>query len=153
MLKAIVLTYDKYRPLFLHMVSKYEELWADFPVRYYVPYQDPLFSEQENSFEFVSSEAPIKQTMEALLRGLDDDEMVYWCIDDKYPIWLDINKVSAVVNWAVSQRIGTCDGVLFCRCRAMHGSRHLFSETVQGPLGVTHEQSASLVFSKSGYIN
>jgi hypothetical protein len=25
-----------------------------------------------------------------LLAGLDDDAWVYWCIDDKYPIWLDL---------------------------------------------------------------
>lgn len=39
-MKAIVLTYDKYRTLTERMISMYQKLWPGHPYRFRIPYQE-----------------------------------------------------------------------------------------------------------------
>jgi hypothetical protein len=59
----------------------------------------------------------IKGTILHLLADIDDEEWIYWCVDDKYPIQLPTDKVTSLISHAM--RSPGIDGLLFCRCRAL----------------------------------
>jgi hypothetical protein len=115
-MKAIVLTYDKYRALTEHMIFKYQQLWPDHPFCFRIPYQ---YFKGENTpkCEYINCPVDIKGTVLTLLQDLDDDEWIYWCIDDKYPISLDLSRIEVVINWVINSSPAQCSGVLFCRIR------------------------------------
>lgn len=94
---AIVLTCQRYAPLADHMINCYQKTWPDNPLRFFLP--DGLL------MQTVASQHPDKvalmHTGEGdkrgrfraavldLLKDIKDDDWIYWCPDDKYPIWLD----------------------------------------------------------------
>lgn len=105
-MKAIVLTYDKYHPLTDHMICCYNKVWPDHPFIFSVPYQNyphKLKKKHGNQIRLIPSESSIKKTVLNLLEDVGDDEWVYWCIDDKYPIKIDIPKVEKIYHWISSQ--------------------------------------------------
>ncbi|MBJ7900323.1 MAG: hypothetical protein GC158_10485 [Cyanobacteria bacterium RI_101] len=118
-IKAIVFTYDKYRIFTDHMICRYNELWPDHPFVFQVPYQDLSPSLPTSRVQYIKAPADIKGTMQALLRGLDDEEMIYWCIDDKYPIELDIKNIESLHRYLLSTDNPQISGLLYCRCRGM----------------------------------
>ena len=115
-MKAIVLTYDKNRALTEHMIFKYQQLWPDHPFCFRIPYQE-LKSEDSPNCEYIHSPVDIKGTVLTLIQDLDDDDWIYWCIDDKYPIYLDLQKIKSIMSWLLSASASECSGVLFCRIR------------------------------------
>lgn len=115
-MKAIILTYDKNRVLTEHMMLKYKQLWPNHPFRFHIPYQR-VKGEDPNECLYIKTPVDIKGTVLRLLEGLDDEEWIYWCIDDKYPLFLDIAKIVQVMNWALYSSPDQCSGVLFCRIR------------------------------------
>lgn len=112
-MKAIVLTYDRNRTITDHMILKYDEIWPDHPFRFRIPYQD-LIGQDDDLHEFVKTPKDIKNTILTLLQDLDDKEWIYWCIDDKYPEQLNIEKIKNVYNGLNNQPLGSADAVLFC---------------------------------------
>jgi len=80
-------------------------------------------------FESVRTPVDIKATVLRLLEGLSDDEWVYWCIDDKYPVRLVLPQIRRVVSWLSDPSSASVHGVLFCRCRQVADPRHLFPDT------------------------
>ena len=113
-MKAIVLSFDKQSGLVELTYKKYMELWPDCPLRFRIPYNDistnksfEYFKSCEN-VELVKSPVAIRLTMQTLLKDLDDEEWIYWCIDDRYPIEIKnfelLNNIyTAVVNGDVDQ--------------------------------------------------
>ena len=55
-----------------------------------------------NCYNSLKAGTKFKETFDSLTQDLDDNEWVYWCIDDKYPIKLDEEKVNQVVNFVDS---------------------------------------------------
>jgi hypothetical protein len=107
------------------MIFKYAQLWPDHPFRFRVPYQELCATAATGTVEYKKSPAGIKATVLTLLDDLDDEEMVYWCIDDKYPIKLDVRRIEAMLRWLSFEEASTVSGILFCRCRRMWDSRFL----------------------------
>jgi hypothetical protein len=128
--KAIVLTCDKYRALADHMIVKYAHLWPNHPFHFRVAYQESPPTMATDRVEYKKSPALIKATMLTLLDDLDDEELVYWCIDDKYPIRIDVTKIEKMYHWLASDRASAVSGILFCRCRMMLDNRHLTGQTI-----------------------
>jgi len=124
-MKAIVLTCDRFRAVTDHMIFKYAQLWPGHPFRFRVPYQQLGPTAASGPVEYKKSPADIKQTVLTLLDDLDDEEMIYWCIDDKYPIKLDVRRIEAISRWLSLEQASTVSGILFCRCRKMWDSRFL----------------------------
>lgn len=87
-MKAVVLTCDKYIKLAEHTILTYEKLWKNNPFTFRVPYNSnyPNFLKEKygEKIELVKTESPIKQTVLTLLADLDDEEWIYWCMDDRY---------------------------------------------------------------------
>ena len=94
-LKAIVLSCDKYRAVAEHMVFQYRRLWPDHPFKFRIPYQETP-GKKAVDLEYVRTGKPIKATVLKLIEDMADDDWIYWCLDDKYPIALDLPKVKAI---------------------------------------------------------
>src|SRR5437879_972375 len=115
-MKAIVLTCDRYRAVTEHMILQYEKLWPDHPFVFRVPYQK-FQGAPGNRAEYVQTPAEIRATVLQTLADLDDEEWIYWCPDDKYPIELVVDKIVDLVSDIV--RSADMSGLLFCRCKAL----------------------------------
>lgn len=118
-MKAIVMTCDRYRPLTEHMIGQYERLWPDHSFVFQVPYQD-LGGPKSNRIEYTQTPMDIPSSVLRLLDDVEDEEWVYWCPDDKYPIQLVIEKIKALM--AEVLEASEISGLMFCRCRATLGN-------------------------------
>jgi hypothetical protein len=115
-MKAIVLTCDRYRAVTEHMIFKYKELWPDHPFVFRIPYQE-LAGRATASSEYVKTPPDIRETVLQLIADLNDDDWIYWCVDDKYPIQFALGKINQFVEDAI--RSPSISGLLFCRCKAL----------------------------------
>jgi len=85
-----------------------------------VPYQQPQAAERlsvQPPIVPVQTESPIKSTARQLLEGFDDQQWVYWCIDEKYPIALAtdvLDQIAGLIQKDDSVLDGV-DGLLCCR--------------------------------------
>jgi hypothetical protein len=130
-IKAIILTYDKYRSVTDHMIIRYNSLWPKHPFVFRVPFQN-LAPTLNDNVEYIQTPSDIKGTVLALISDLDDEELIYWCIDDKYPITLDVREIEKIYEGLVNEKNETCaDAVLFCRCRGMSGEGNLLTDKSQ----------------------
>jgi len=114
-IKAVVLTCDRYRAITEHMIFQYDKLWPDHPFVFHVPYQE-LRGVDTEQVKYLPAPSDIKETVLHLLTGIDDEEWIYWCVDDKYPIQLVTDEIRSFISHAL--RSPEVDGLLFCRCRA-----------------------------------
>jgi hypothetical protein len=121
-MQAIVLTYDRNRAVTEHMILQYERLWPDHPFIFRVPYQNLRGADSEKvKYRKVPEEKPadIPATVLQLLDDINDEEWVYWCMDDKYPIRLVLEKITPLISYTL--RSTDMNGLLFCRCRVTLG--------------------------------
>jgi hypothetical protein len=111
-MKAIVLTCDRYRAITEHMILQYERLWPDHPFVFRIPYQK-LAGVETPRTTFVQTPAGIRATVLQLIADLDDEEWIYWSIDDKYPVQLVTEKIADFISNALGSL--EMSGLLFCR--------------------------------------
>ena len=135
-MKAIVLSYDKYRRLTDHMIYQYRHLWPDNPFTFRIPYQK-LSGKDETDREYVRCPSDIKSTVLALLDGLDDQEWIFWCIDDKYPLNLDIHGIQSVMGWISDVNDTSVDGILCCRPKKLTKQKRLTGKLLKPGNGMT----------------
>jgi hypothetical protein len=113
-MKAIVLTFDRHRVITQHLMLQYERLWPDHPFRFRIPFQQ-LGGSDSNRVEYIESPPEIAATVLKLIEDIDDEEWIYWCSDDKYPIRLIVEKIKELLNYALAT--SEISGLLFCRAR------------------------------------
>ena len=119
-----MLSYNRYHPLAEHMIKCYDAMWPDHPFVFHVPFQTNGSSPPSESLLAaanvvpVESPEPIKATVETLLRGRHDDEWVYWCIDDKYPLAFETESLESTLAWLPSLD-PSFQGITLCRCRGL----------------------------------
>jgi hypothetical protein len=121
-MKAIVMTCDRYRALTQHMILQYERAWPKHPFVFMVPYQNLPGTDTERT-KYLKAPEDIPSSVLQLLADVDDEEWVYWCADDKYPIRLVTDKITKLFSY-VSQ-VPKMSGLLFCRCRMLLGQPEL----------------------------
>src|SRR5205809_2540929 len=133
-IEAIVLTCDRYRAITQHLIFQYERLWPDHPFVFHIPYQE-LGGVDSERIKYHTSSADIKGTVLHLLANIDDEEWIYWCVDDKYPIQLVTDKIASLISHAM--RSPEVDGLLFCRCRATLSNPKvaLYPQKTKNPFG------------------
>lgn len=119
-MKALVLTYDEHLPIADHMIQTYQDRWQDHQFTFRVPYNDDppnyLEDKYECDIELVESKPAINDTMMTLLQGINDEEWIYWALDDKYILELDTQTVNELRQWLVEDG-GHIDGLSFVRAR------------------------------------
>jgi hypothetical protein len=96
-MKAIVLSCDRYHKITDHMITTYQDLWPSNQLKFLIPYNEkyPKFLEDKwgEKVEFVKTPVEFKETINGLLKNVDDDEWVYWATDDSYLV--DLNEEAA----------------------------------------------------------
>lgn len=97
------------------MIFMYNKIWPDHPFLFRVPYQHIGQTQDSKRVEYWHTPADIKSTVLALLGDLPDEEIVYWCIDDNYPIKLDCLKISEIQKSITGNRGEQISGIAFCR--------------------------------------
>ena len=123
-MKALVLTFDRYKPFAEHMIMCYEQLWPNNPFTFRVPYQSEdvkrYFEEKYGGkVEMIKSPSGIVDTMFALSDDLDENEWVYWCMDDRYPMTLNVTEVEKCLNFIESESGQNISGLMFCNSPRM----------------------------------
>ena len=133
-IKAIVLTCDRYRAVTEHMILRYDRLWLDHPFVFHVPYQE-LGGLDTDRVKYLAAPSDIKGTILHMLSEIDDEEWIYWCVDDKYPIQLVTDKIASLISHAM--RSPEVDGLMFCRCRATLNNPKLtlYPRKIKNPFG------------------
>lgn len=132
-MKALVLTFDRNSAVAEHMMRRYDAAWPAHPFEFLVPFQDRLRVADSPRRRLICSPPGIRDTILALIGDLPNEEWVYWCIDDKYPIELRtgrIERIAAAIRDGVPDQVS---GVLCCRARRMLDPRFLSGERL--PLG------------------
>ena len=117
------------------MILCYEKLWPDHPFIFHVPCQELPPTLRTTKVRYFQCPSDIKGTIQSLLYDLDDDEMIYWCIDDKYPIALDIKNIEEMHQYLTVESSDDVDGLLYCRCRGMLKNKNLTGKTVMDGQG------------------
>ncbi len=115
---AIVLSCDRYHAFVDHMVRCYRQVWPDHPFRFIVPYQQypqALHSEHQDEIVLKKCGGGIKETVLDLLEDYDDDQMIYWCMDDKFPISSKDILSKQAIDDLVSAAPSEIGGLLLCR--------------------------------------
>jgi len=117
-MRALVLTFDKYRAITEHMIFMYNKVWPEHPFVFRIPYQKDKQMVHSNQLEFKQTDADIRSTVLSLIYDLPDEEWVYWCIDDKYPVNINTKKVTELMNYITGTPSLEISGILFCRTRS-----------------------------------
>src|SRR5437764_10412602 len=99
-IKAIVLTCDRYHVIIRHMIYQYDRLLPNHQFVFHIPYQDVGGTDTKRIMYFASP-SDIKGTVLHLLADIDDEEWIYWCVDDKYPIELPTDKIAGLISHAM----------------------------------------------------
>ncbi|PHV64316.1 hypothetical protein [Cyanobacterium aponinum] len=121
-MKAIVLTCDRYLTILDHTIQTYQNLWPSHPFTFRVPYQTYPSSLKEkygDYIELIPSPKQIKLTVKTLLEDLPDSEWIYWCIDDKYLVQIEEEKVNEITHHIQRIQDPQICGVSFCRARGL----------------------------------
>ena len=113
---AIVLSWDRSRAMVQHMILQYEKLWPNHPFVFHIPYQNLGGTETEKT-KYIQAPESIRGTILKLLEKMDDRQWIYWCMDDKYPIRLEVEKIERLMAHALQS--AKMSGLLFCRCRQL----------------------------------
>ena len=115
-MKAIVLSCDKYHAMAEHMILNYQTLWPDNQLTFRIPWNEKCPNHIQDRFgekvELIQTGLKFKDTFSGLTSDLNDNDWVYWCIDDKYPIDIDPQKAQQVFDFVQSIQdpniINTC---------------------------------------------
>jgi hypothetical protein len=136
---AVVLTCQKYVPLAEHMIDRYDAVWPDHPFVFRLP--DGLATRgmagrHPGRVELVPTDegegrGRFRAAVLGLLAGLADDAWVYWCIDDKYPMWLDRSAAADVTRAVGTITDPTICGLSFARARKLFDPRFLGDDTLR----------------------
>lgn len=126
-LPAIVLTCQKHVPIAEHMIEAYGRLWPGHPLRFRIPDGSaarPMAARHPGLVELVPTHegegrGRFRAAVFGLLAGLDDDAWVWWCIDDKYPLWLDVAAARDAIEAATRHAPPEVCGLSIVRARSL----------------------------------
>jgi hypothetical protein len=125
-MKALVLTYDRCRPIVEHMLKTYEQLWPENPFVFLIPFQnDSRINSYGQNVQMVKAPQPIIQTVNCLLARVADHEWVYWCIDDKFLLAIDAQTASYFAHYVDTITDETITGLSFARARYLLTPPHI----------------------------
>ena len=136
---AIVLTCQKYVPLAEHMIDRYTAVWPDHPFVFRLPdgaAAREMAPRHPGRVELVPTaegegRGRFRAAVLGLLEGLADDAWVYWCIDDKYVMWLDRRAADSVVHAVRAVTDPRVCGLSFARTRKLFDPAHVSPEQLR----------------------
>lgn len=110
------------------MMHCYEMLWPDHPFVFHVPYQKYPFNLKEkygNKIKLIKTPSDINSTMNILLNKTDNDEWIYWSMDDRYPVHLNVNQILEICKWIKKSSGLEISGVNFTHMNNIWNSDNL----------------------------
>ena len=118
---AVVLTCQRHVPFAEHLVHAYATRWPHHPLVFRLPDGSAARGVAERHPRRVQlvptaegeGRGRFRDTVLDLVGDLHDEDWVFWCIDDKYPIRLDVPRLDAVVGQL--DRSTHVDGFAICR--------------------------------------
>lgn len=115
---AIVLTFDKYKAFSQHMIMCYQDLWPNNPFTFRIPYQSESIKDEYltlfgDKVELVKSPSGIVDTVFTLIDDLKDEEIVFWCMDDRFPISLQVDELEKLHQVITNDEIKNLSAMLF----------------------------------------
>jgi len=143
--KAIVLTHDDNRSVTHHMIECYLYKWPANPFVFRIPFQE-LEGKNLPNLEFIRTPKSIKKTVLGLLEDLDDDEWIYWCIDDKYPEQLNTERIIDIYKNINENHMDAADAVLFCLKKDFLKSK-VYSDQI------ISDKAGNIYYKRKGYAN
>jgi hypothetical protein len=99
---AIVLTHDGQLGLAELVHKLYSTLWPTHGLTFRVPVNGSpggsarAYLDRQSDCRLIDTPPTIEGSMRVLLRDLPDDEWVFWCIDDRFPMWLDARALDGI---------------------------------------------------------
>lgn len=133
---AIVLSWDRNRIYVEHMIRCYARDWPGHPLEFHIPFQENDNPVAGARCRMIETPPDIVNTVLTLLSGFAPETWVYWCIDDKYPLWLDTPFVARVARVLGTREVSQVDGVLFSRAgpdQARGTNAKALREITKGP--------------------
>jgi hypothetical protein len=125
-MKALVLSYDHYRPIAEHMLATYSRLWPANPFTFVIPYQsNSIINTHGQRVEMVQSTRDVMGTVDSLLRNVAADEWVYWCVDDKFVLDVDAEAATYFTHYVQQLVSDAVSGLCFCRARSLLVAPHV----------------------------
>lgn len=101
--KALVLSDDAHHVFAWNMIHQYKTIWPTHPFVFYVPYNEKAPSNRFAVFgdrvKLVQTPRSIAKTYLTLLNGIDPNEMIYFAMDDRYPVQLTTSKIESAIKW------------------------------------------------------
>ena len=121
---AIVLSFDENHIFVDNLLFKMQKLWADSGFIYRIPYnkKKPTYLKRKYhdlDIEFIKTNSQIKKTVLSLINDLNDEDWIYWCIDDKFPVALKSNKAHKILTFIKSINNPNFCGITFSRVRSL----------------------------------
>lgn len=122
-MKAIVLSCDKYVKFADHLIATYQNLWPANPFRFRIPYNlnYPKFLKEKygEKIQLIPTKEAIKATILELISDLNEEEWVYWCMDDHYPIELKIEEIYKIYSYITNNKIknNKISSISLCRTK------------------------------------
>lgn len=132
-MKAIVLSCDRYHAFAYHMIACYEALWSDHPFIFRVPWQHQQPVSTWGPIEPIRTGERLRETVLELIQDISDDTFVYWCIDDKFPIWLDTAAIHEALDFLRSDGALGIDNLLLCRAGNHWKKKNLLNSRITLP--------------------
>jgi len=130
--KAIVLTFDNYHSVADNMIASYELYWKNNPFVFRVPYQSNnkyLKEKYGNKIELVKTKKGIKDTIFTLIDDLNENDWIYWCMDDRYPIELLPKDILKSFEYVKNKNFDGLSFTLSLKDRSIKYS-HIYSKNV-----------------------
>ena len=124
-MKAVVLTCDKNIKIADHTIYTYEKLWPNNHFTFRIPYQQyPDFLSQKygSKVELIKTDSPIKATVLKLLEDFDDQEWIYWCMDDRYIVQLKVQEANDIYEFIKTNNDETICSVRLIRMNKSYTS-------------------------------
>lgn len=119
-MKALILTYDPQIGLADLVVRSYRKLLGRDLFEFRVPVNSEAARSRIGHFHcirFVDTASGIHSTMSALLDDVADDEWVYWAIDDRYPVKIDVEAFVRLHDAIQSGALDHANGIKLLRWR------------------------------------
>jgi hypothetical protein len=126
-MKAIVLSYDKQVGLAQLVIKAYQNMGVANYLEFLVPInqQDTRkYFDQFDNVRCIDSPEDIINTMRSLLEGIPDEEWVYWCIDDRYPLSVNPYEFERILELINKGDLAFANGI-----KLMHWREDLTNET------------------------
>lgn len=127
---AIILTFDSNIIFVDNLLCRMQMHWPKVELIYRIPYntKKPDFLRDKYPdiiFEFIKTQPPIKETVLSLVSDLSNEDWIYWCIDDKFPLDINSGKANVLINWLRNQKDDNICGITFAKVRRLRDKNNL----------------------------